>query len=280
MQINTPESAERYDIGNLRPGTLNSKILLVGKEGSKNNYRLYLETSEQSWSAPRHRHNFDQIRMAIAGEVDYGKQTLPVGWVAYFPEYVHYGPQERGDATVTLNLQFGSASGNGFMSVRQRHAAFAELSAKGYFEKGAFTYIDEKGQRHRQDAYEALWEQVNGRKLVYGQPRYDGLIKMNPETFEWVPDSRSPGVSYKRLGTFTERNMSVQMIKVDQGATLTIGAQDSPQVLFLRSGQAKYDGRPLEKHAALGIEEGEGPVDIKGADAAEFLYIRLPSFNG
>jgi hypothetical protein len=91
MQINSPATAPDYTAGNLREGTLDSKVLLRGKEGSLNNYRLSFETATESWSTPRHRHNFDQIRLPIKGVVEYGKAlpTLPIGVVAYFPESVH-----------------------------------------------------------------------------------------------------------------------------------------------------------------------------------------------
>src|SRR4051812_12560276 len=95
MKINWPEAAPDKNTGHVRAGKLNSKLMFEGGEGP-NYYRLTYEVAEESWSTPAHRHNFDQIRIPLVGEVDYGKSTkVPVGSVAYFPESVHYGPQQR-----------------------------------------------------------------------------------------------------------------------------------------------------------------------------------------
>jgi len=39
------------------------------------------------------------------------------GEIAYFPESAHYGPQEGGDDRIVVLLQFGGASGQGFIGV-------------------------------------------------------------------------------------------------------------------------------------------------------------------
>jgi hypothetical protein len=279
MQINSPAAAEAYNAGELRDGTLDSRVLLKGKEGSLNNYRLSYETAETAWATPRHRHNFDQVRFSIAGEVKYGDDVMSAGKVAYFPETVHYGPQVRGVGSITLGLQFGGASGNGFMSPSERRVGFDALSAKGQFAKGVFTYHDEKGQKHNQDAYEAVWEHVRGRKLVYPKPRYENLINMDPRNYEWVPDAQAQGIAYKNLGVFTERALTIRMVKVEPGATLTVQKYPSPQILFVDKGSISIDGATHGKNTAIGLDVDEGPVKVRGVESAELLYVQLPVFD-
>lgn len=279
MQINSPATAPDYTAGNLREGTLDSKVLLRGKEGSLNNYRLSFETAAESWSTPRHRHNFDQIRLPVKGIVEYGKAlpSLPTGVVAYFPESVHYGPQVRHNGSETLTLQLGGASANGFMSPEERRRGFDDLLKKGTFEKGAFNYVDEKGQVHRQDSYEAVWEYIRQRKLVYAQPRYTTQVVMNPENFAWLADTRQRGVSRKWLGTFTERQLHVSYVRIEPGAALRLEAYPAPQILFIVKGVVSHQGKTYGLHTAFGLETGER-AELVGAELNELLYIQFPIF--
>ena len=279
MQINSPATAPDYTAGNLREGTLDSKVLLRGREGSLNNYRLSFETAEESWSTPRHRHNFDQIRLPIKGVVEYGKAlpTLPIGVVAYFPESVHYGPQVRHDGSQTLTLQLGGASANGFMSPEERRRGFDDLLKKGTFEKGAYNWKDEKGQVHRQDSYEAVWEYIRKRKLEYAQPRYTTQVVMNPQHFDWQPDPAQRGVSRKWLGSFTERQLELCYVRVERGAKLRVEAHPAPQILFLVKGAVSSQGTAHGEHTAFGLEPGES-AELAGVEDNELLFIRFPVF--
>ena len=65
--------------------------------------------------------------------------------MGYFPESVHYGPQERSEGLRTMVLQCGGASGQGYLSVAQREAMNAELNETGEFKKGLYHYTDDDG---------------------------------------------------------------------------------------------------------------------------------------
>jgi hypothetical protein len=279
MQINSPTTAPTYGAGNLREGNLDSKVLLKGKEGSLNNHRLSFETAMESWTTPRHRHNFDQVRLPIKGVVEYGKAlpTLPIGVVAYFPESVHYGPQVRHDQSQTLTLQLGGASCNGFMSPEERKRGFDDLLKKGTFEKGAYNWRDEKGQVHRQDSYEAVWEYIRQRKLVYPEPRYTTQVVVNPDKFVWLADPKQRGVSRKWLGTFTERQLHVSYLRVEPGEVLRVEKYPAPQILFVAKGAISLQGKTYGLHTAFGLEPGEH-AEFTGIEANELMYLQLPIF--
>jgi hypothetical protein len=279
MQINTTETAASGDVGETRDGKQDSRLLLCGEDGTPDNFKLNVSYAVTDWKAPRHRHNFDQIRYAIDGEFVYADgKVLPPGWVAYFPEGIHYGPQIRKQGLVLMLVQLGGASGNGFLSKMQRRQAHDELLKKGTFHKGVFTWQDERGQKHNQDSSEAVSEQAMGGGLMYPQPRYNDIILMNPASFDYVETDR-PGISQKWMGTFTERETRVGFLRVERGATFDGGMLDRKELLFLATGSMNCRAQDYPRHSAVAFDEHEGPVAVKANETCEFLYIHLPQFG-
>jgi hypothetical protein len=263
----------------MREGVLEQKVLLTGDDTSPNNYVLNVgRTGSGGWSTPRHRHDFDQIRYVIKGTYPYAKgKVMPEGSVAYFPESVHYGPQDRPEGLEMMVCQFGGSSGNGFLSVSRREAANEALKQKGEFKNGVFTYIDANGQRHNKDGSEACFEEATGKKLVFSKPRYDDVILMDPSGYEWIA-TQTPGVSTKWLGAFTERNTRLGFIRVDADAIFSAGEQPSVEILFLTKGVVSLDGRQYGPRTAFEFMANEGPVAIKAVESSEFLCMVLPKF--
>ena len=242
-------------------GTQFSNVLLQGKEGSLNNYRLsFTYATEDRDRGGRHRHNFEQIRFPLEGEFVYAEdKVVPAGSIAYFPEGSYYGPQLRRKGLLMMVCQFGGASGSGYLSIAQRKAGNAALGAKGHFEKGFYTYHDETGKRHNKDAFEAVWEYTMGRKLVYPTPRYQDTLIVNPGGFSWLEDATAPGVARKWLGTFTERGTRIGFLRVERGQTLSAGMHTAPEVLFLTKGAVTCRDRAFPQYSAFGFEPLEGP---------------------
>ena len=162
---------------------------------------------------------------------------MPEGCVGYFPESVAYGPQDRPEGLVVLTLQCGGASGNGFLSVKQREAANEALKKKGEFKKGMFVYVDEQGKRHEKDGSEACFEHATGRELTFAKPRYEDLVMMDPSSYEWIPEG-TPGVASKWLGTFTERNARFGFVRIDAGATFSAGMEPSIELAVREQGES------------------------------------------
>src|SRR5919112_446038 len=148
MRVSRAAETGNEKVGSMREGVLDQKHLLFGEDGSPNNYDLNMGlTGSGGWRTPRHRHTFDQIRYVIKGTLPYSEtDVLEEGWVGYFPESVHYGPQERFEGLRTLVLQCGGASGGGYLRVAQRGAVNAGLAKTGKFEKGLYHYTDENGE--------------------------------------------------------------------------------------------------------------------------------------
>ena len=168
-----------------RAGGMSHKVLFEGAEGNADNFLFVLANEGSDYYSPRHRHAWDQVRFCIEGSIPIGKAiAVDAGETAYFPEGVHYGPQEGGPDRIVLLLQFGGSSGLGYLSAAQLRQGIAALSEEGRFEKGVFRR--ERGEgRTNQDAYEAIWNKVVGHDLRYPEPRYKAPIVMRPEAFAW-----------------------------------------------------------------------------------------------
>ena len=264
-----------------RGGGLATKLLLAGEEGRPENFRLTLGRDRGGHQNPRHHHNFDQIRLSLQGTLSIADDVdLEEGQIGYFPEGTWYGPQAPATSErITLVLQFGGASGQGFISTRQMQQGYAELSRVGEFTGGVFRRSDGAGRKN-QDAFEAIWEHVSGRSLAYPPERYSAPILMNPENFAWVPARDRHGVARKRLGSFTERGTRIELVRLDAGARLALGEDGTRLLLFALKGEGEAAGEAWEPHAAFQIEPlvaGKGErATIAATAPAELLLIALP----
>lgn len=279
MRISEAASSETGQVGSMREGKLVQKFLLTGEDGSPNNYLLNVGlTGSGGWGTPRHRHNFDQIRYVLKGKYPVSPhKVMGEGSVAYFPESVHYGPQDRPEGLEMMVIQFGGASGAGFLSTPQREAANDRLNAKGTFKDGIFTWIDDKGQKHNMDGSAACFEEAMGTKLTFAPARYDDVVVMEPSAASWIPTA-TPGVSTKLLGTFTERNTRITLMKLEAGATFNTGTRSQIEVLFMGTGSITVDGKTYGDKTAIELLPTDQPVDIKAEAESVFFTVTLPQF--
>ena len=169
-----------------RGGTFHGRIMVEGEPGALDNFQLSFGQMGGDFNSPRHRHNFEQIRYQLEGALDYGRDgKLVTGMIGYFPEAVYYGPQSQDPdiACKTIVLQFGGASGSGYLSQAEVHAGMRELREEGEFKDGVFRRrADVEGKRNL-DGYQAIWEHVNERPMVYPKPRYPQPIFMDPANY-------------------------------------------------------------------------------------------------
>ena len=279
MRISEAETSETGQVGSMREGKLVQKFLLMGEDNSPNNYLLNVGlTGSGGWGTPRHRHNFDQIRYVLKGKYPVSPhKVMGEGSVAYFPESVHYGPQDRPEGLEMMVIQFGGASGSGFLSTPMREAANDRLNRKGTFKDGIFTWIDDKGQKHNMDGSAACFEEAMGTKLTFAPARYDDVVVMEPAACDWIATG-TPGVSAKQLGTFTERNAQIRLLKLDAGATMNTGSRAQLEVLFMSSGKITVEGKIYGDKTAIELLPSDAPVDITASAESVFFSVTLPMF--
>ena len=259
-------------------GSLGFKYLLTGEESSPGNFVLLLARQEKHFATERHRHNFDQFRFPIRGDMNVGEGIrLREGQLGYFTEGAPYGPQddpveplEPGER-VHLTLQFGGATGYGYLDPKRLRACRNELRRDGEFEDVFYRRHDGKTQ----NGLDAVWQHAFGTKLEYPRPRYPGPIIMDPKSFRWVCDPGAPGIERKHLGTFTERGVWAEVLRLHPGATLTLGHVNARRLLFVLAGSGTIDGAELKPHSAIQIDPGEqGCIICK--EMLELLVFGLP----
>ena len=115
---------------------------------------------------------------------------------------------------------------------------------------------------HRnQDAAEAVHEQIRGNQLTYPGKRYQELVLMDPESFAWIPDRDQPGVAWRKLGTFTEREVRIAFARLEAGATISLGAEPATEIVFVKEGGLSLDGQgvPGAHRVQRGAEHGCSP---------------------
>jgi hypothetical protein len=289
MQIGHPDYSPKYsDVAGgsgvrgtgAQAGSARSVCLLQGQEDTLNCYRMVYGDIRGSGS-PRHHHTFDQIRYIMAGTAHYGDLVIPENTVIYLPESAYYGPliahpEETG---LGVEIQFGGASGNGYPSMAQWRKGKEELRARnGEIKDGMYVTIDEDGNRHNQDGFEALWEAIWNKKAHYAAPRYDDQVYMNPGNFEWINDPHHDGVARKTLGVFTEREVRIGFIRLEKGASIVFGEEPAPEIAFVTHGRIEWNGESHPRLTAFATTADEGPQTLIAADETEIYYLKLPTF--
>ncbi len=264
-----------------RVGTEKFKYLLRGQHGARDNYELSLFWTPPTYSTPRHHHNFDQLRLTLQGEFEWapGRATGP-GGVVYMPEGTYYGPQGGIDSVVLL-LQFGGANGAGFMGYDELRRGYRELAEVGTFEDGIYRGPGADGAHQEVDSYQAIYEHVMGRPVVYPPARYEDPVEMDPTAYAWVPEPGEPGVERKVLGRFSERGTELGFLRWSEGAVHEVGQLRARLVMFLQSGHLLWGEETIEGPGAFALEIEDSGSSLAATDmAAEAFYVSFPVFDG
>jgi quercetin dioxygenase-like cupin family protein len=256
------------------------KTLLQLDEGGPGDFDFTIVRIDTEYYSPRHTHPWPQVRFVLDGVQNYApEKDLPTGSVSYFPEGVYYGPQNVGPMTQVL-LQFGGPCGMGYPSHAALLKASTEMGKIGKFIKGgAFEKTGPDGKVERQDGYKATWEFLKGEPLVYPQPQYSEPIITLPEQFSWKPVTGRAGNYVKELGSFSQGQVELKMVKAEKGARFTQGSEPRRQLLFVAHGEIAAGSASLGQHSAMYTEENESmEFDVKEELCG--LVITLPSFPG
>jgi len=259
-----------------RGGTFHYRMLMEGEPGTPDNFQFTLGQMGGDFFSPRHRHNFEQVRFQIEGTLDFARDgKLAPGMVGYFPEGMHYGPQTQNpeETPMAAVLQFGGASGSGYLSRSEVKATMEELSQVGEFRDGVFRRKDGARGKKNLDGYQAIWEHRNGRAMEYPKPRYNRPVFMDPEHLNWTAVEGSPGVSEKFLGVFTECRTRAAIVKIEAGATFITGGRRS--IFLVRSGAGEVEGEPFRTFTTVYTQKGETAA-FRADETTTMLHVDLP----
>ena len=249
------------------------KRLFEGEEGNPNNYMLVMSREPKSYFSPRHRHPWDQIRFCLEGKIPIAKGLyVEGGEIAYFPESAYYGPQEGGTDRIVLLLQFGGASGQGFIGPDRLKQARLEMEQSGSFEKGVYSVATANGIRNR-DAYEAVWHHVMGSSPDYVSPAYKAPIVMRPEALKWQAGAEA-GVAERLIGIFPHRGLIISGWTIEPCKVRTIAATPSLRFLFVTQGAGTIEGEKLRRWSAVRLCSGES-ARIAGTENLELVELAI-----
>jgi hypothetical protein len=259
-----------------REGAFHHRKLMTGEPDTPGNFSLEMVRTTTDFFSPRHRHNFDQFRYQLEGEFDFDRNgKMKPGILGYFPEGTPYGPQSSSVSSLTLTLQFGGASGSGYMTQEQMEAGMAELKKHGRFEKGVFRRNEGEEGKRNVDGYQAIWEYVNKRPMKYPEPRYHDPIMINPEHFAWMPVEGAAGVYEKLLGVFTERGTHGRRVRLEPGAKFRIAGRS---LYFVLSGEGRVSDARYRCYTTLLCERGE-ETTFAATTPSEILVLGLPRLD-
>lgn len=273
------QASEKKWSGNLlrhRQGRILIKRLLEGDPDSPENYGLQLGRESAEFFSPRHRHPWDQIRFCLSGSVPIAPgKTLDAGEIGYFPEGVRYGPQKGPVDRKVMIIQFGGASGKGYLDRDRVNRAYDELSEYGTFKGGVFRRARGDGPKN-QDGYEAIWRHVTGRRLIYPDPRYNEPIIMKPKHFTWRPADATGALQCKALGSFSERGTRVALYKLSPGRRHTLPNDQDMRVAFVVKGKGKCGRKPYGRHSAMEFSPTEA-ARFTPETGTQIVSITIPS---
>ena len=278
MQVANPETSPNVAALPHRAGGISFVSLLRGEPGAKDNFELTLVHTTDEFQTPRHRHNFDQVRVMLEGEFGYDTDRVqPQDTIGYFSEGTYYKQQGIGQS-LTLLLQLGGATGSGYMSFQQLKDTTAALGEKGEFNDGIYTYYDEAGKKHNADGYEAAWEALFGKKLTYPKPRYQQPVVLTPDHFTWLPMDGSDGrVQQRELGRFHERGLEIAQFRLASGGQLALPASKGIQLVFVYDGDGTIGDQAVSRRFAVQLDPGEA-ASAEADSEMTLLRLRLPVF--
>jgi hypothetical protein len=262
------------DGGGVRTGKVGKQYLLSGDPSSPGNFKFGLFHQYGDFFSPRHRHNFCQFRVQLEGFCEYGLSgRMEPGTIGYFPEGAYYGPQgpDAGD-TYTATLQFGGPSGSGLLTPEQTAAAKKELLKTGSFKEGVFHRNPDLPGKRTMDGFEAVWEQVNGRPLVYPEPQYATPVMMHPDNYQWMPFAEASGVEEKVLGVFTDCQIPCALYRLQPGAAFTAQGRG---VFLVLAGHGAVEGDTFRQFTSVYLDTGE-TTRFNADQVSEILLLGMP----
>ena len=259
-----------------RGGTFHFRNLMEGTPGTIDNFQLSMGRNDKDFVSPRHRHNFDQIRVQLDGDLDFARNgKMTPGVVGFFPEGAHYGPQTTETFSSTIVLQCGGSSGSGYLSREEVKAGMDRLRTIGTFEGGIFRRNEDQPGKRNMDGFEAIWTHINGRALEYPKPRYPGPVMVDRDSVAWTPVAGAPGVSEQALGVFTEHGTGARYLELEVGTSYAVTGRG---IYVALGGRGQVGDQPLRAYTTVYLDHDDAAT-FAADETTEFLHLSLPDLR-
>jgi hypothetical protein len=272
MFIMRTEETEWSEVtGHARSGRVSRKFVREGEVSPGVGYTSDLikyHAGEDRMHTPRHRHNFDQLRLTLRGAPDYGNEQIAAdGAVVFFPAGAYYGPQTMDDSEIML-IQWSPE----WVTRAQSTAAYEALAGRGEFRGGYYFESAADGAETKRDGTNAIWEEATGKPLEYPDPRYSQPVLINPGGFQWRP--LGAGSRVRDLGHFTEDDVHVTALSWDEGGSVPL-TPERTQMVWIGSGSVKVGEDVLPERTVFFSDFGE-THELVGVEAGEATSLGFP----
>lgn len=273
MHVTDTASLEWEQTVNSRTGNVYRKYIREGEvlPGQRYYIRLTKFTSENGpFTAPRHKHDFDQIRVCLKGSQRFGEGfTSTKGCVGYFPSGTSYGPEHIEDAEALL-IQWGPK----FISKADNDAAIARLRERGEFRDGFYEAVGPDGRPWKTDSIRAVWEEVHGRPVEVPAERYAQMVLVDTNEFSWTRDPARGGLEFKHIARFGADDLGIDVVRWIADALLGLSAERT-QLLFVIEGSLTVDGAIHGAGAAAFSDFGSSEV-VSATAGTQVYRINFP----
>ncbi len=205
----------------IRGGTFHYRNLMEGAPGTIDNFQPLMGRNDKDFVSPRHRHNFEQFRFQLEGDLDFDRDgKMTPGMLGYFRGRVLRPADQRGDGDddraavrrperqrLSRVLRSTRAWPNCASPARSRPAS----TSASLMRPASATWT-----ASRRFGSTCTAGRCNSLGLRYAQP-----IMMNQAHYDWVASSEHQGVHEKLLGVFTERRAEARLLKLAPGSALS-----------------------------------------------------------
>ena len=124
----------------------------------------------------------------------------------------------------------------------------------------------------------AVWRHIFGEQIKYPRPRYKTITIADPKRFNWLPLAGANGVEHKFMGSFSERAVALELIKVRANALLVVGERTSGRAACSScspAGEGEAAGVPVRQWTALKVDAGE-TLELKATTEMQLFLMALP----
>ena len=281
MQTIHAADVEWGEVSGHRSGGIDFKRLLQGTPGTPDNFELSIVRTAGDYFTPRHRHNFDQVRLCLEGAMNYAPgKDLKAGTVGYFPEGTFYGPQSDTSTSIVLLLQMGGSAGYGFMSYQQLNAATRNYPISGISTAASSparppTAVSFARTATRRFGSTSMAAPSSIRRRAIEEP-----VIIHPDGFGWLA-TRDPGFELKHMATFGERALNIGQIRATRGSRHQVDRHRAPELLFVERGAIRdvTSGEVLDTHSAFRVDPADTGRELEVVDDCVLFFIQLPKFD-
>jgi hypothetical protein len=256
---------------NTRTGEITRKFIRESELAKGVGYTcdlVHYHRGNEVFTAPRHRHDFDQIRLTLEGTTDYGaEQVAEPGDATFFPAGAYYGPERFEEAEIFL-IQWSKT----WVTREQNDAAYKALAEKGTFGDGFYVTTDENGKEVRKDGANAVFEHIYGHPMSTPPPKYQTPIIMHPDAWAW--QAAGEKAEMKDMGHFTEEDLGVEVHRWEAGGAINL-TPERTQIVWISTGSVQIDGGTVGERTMIFSDAGE-THHLVGVEPGTATILRMP----